>query len=249
MSLYPKRSYDSIKFELEQLGYELLTQEAEYTATYKPISIRCPKCASPFTSILCNLRKVSSCKNCARNRKKTYEEMQTLFATNGCMLLTQKSDYKDTHTKVEYICKCGQKDTKIPEAFRSGQRCWQCGVDKRSGQNSPHYGTDRKGDKNPNWNPALTDEERMMQRRRSTSNEYRRWRRACHKRDNWTCQKCHKRGGELNVHHIENFSSNKDRRYDITNGITLCKKHHDLFHQMNGKQNNNREQLNCFLLC
>ncbi len=244
---HPKRTYESIKEELENKGYELTTTKSEYTATYKPISVRCPKCKKTISGLLCNFRKSNGCRFCTKTAQRTYEQISELFASEGCLLLTPKHLYCNTATNVDYLCSCGKKDTKRPEAFRSGQRCKSCGYAKISGSNNHNYGADRKGDKNPNWNPALTDEERAAQRNRGTSNEYHRWRRACHVRDNWTCQKCNKRSGELNVHHVENFSSNKDRRYDVTNGITLCKEHHDSFHQKYGKQNNNREQLEYFL--
>jgi 5-methylcytosine-specific restriction endonuclease McrA len=53
--------------------------------------------------------------------------------------------------------------------------------------------------------------------------EYRLWREAVFARDNWTCQKCGKRGnGELHAHHIKSFAKHKELRTSIENGITLC---------------------------
>jgi ribosomal protein S27AE len=49
------------------------------------------------------------------------------------------------------------------------------------------------------------------------------------KRDNNMCQKC---GSieNLHVHHIKSFSKNPDERYNINNGITLCKECHQKLH-------------------
>ena len=53
---------------------------------------------------------------------------------------------------------------------------------------------------------------------------YRDWRVKVYKRDKFTCQmpgcKCKKR---LNAHHIQKWASASALRYDIDNGITLCR--------------------------
>ena len=62
-------------------------------------------------------------------------------------------------------------------------------------------------------------------RDRSTT-EYNHWRLSVFRRDDYTCQKCGVRGVKINAHHIEPWSENESRRYDISNGITLCRKCH-----------------------
>lgn len=52
--------------------------------------------------------------------------------------------------------------------------------------------------------------------------EYKEWRENVFERDNYTCQKCGRVGGELNAHHIKPFKDYPKLRYEITNGITLC---------------------------
>lgn len=79
------------------------------------------------------------------------------------------------------------------------------------------------------------------------SKDYKIWRDLVYERDNWTCQKCLVRGGKINAHHIQNFSSNEDLRMDIDNGITLCRECHYKFHKIYGFNNNNAFQLKEFL--
>ena len=55
-----------------------------------------------------------------------------------------------------------------------------------------------------------------------------------------------KKGGKLNAHHIKNYSSNEELRLVLSNGITLCEKHHKEFHKIYGKKNNNLFQLEEF---
>ena len=73
------------------------------------------------------------------------------------------------------------------------------------------------------------------------------WRKSCFERDNFTCQKTGQNGGDLNVHHINNFSEFIELRFAIDNGITLSKKAHEEFHKMYGYKNNTKEQLEDFL--
>lgn len=85
-----------------------------------------------------------------------------------------------------------------------------------------------------------------------TSSVYSEWRKAVFERDNYTCQKCGVRGGQLHAHHIENFSSREDLRMEVSNGITLCERCHSVkypnsFHAIYGEYNNNLEQLKEFL--
>ena len=63
------------------------------------------------------------------------------------------------------------------------------------------------------------------------SPEYKRWRATVFDRDGYTCQACHKVGGELNAHHIKPFAKYPELRFDPDNGITLCKDCHKAAHK------------------
>lgn len=52
--------------------------------------------------------------------------------------------------------------------------------------------------------------------------EYKQWRKAVLERDNYTCQHCHKRGGDLEAHHPMAVAEYPEKMFDIDNGITLC---------------------------
>ena len=69
------------------------------------------------------------------------------------------------------------------------------------------------------------------------SREYKEWRFAVFERDNFTCQICHKSGCQLEAHHIERWVDNVARRFDVTNGITLCKECHRKLHGKERKSN------------
>lgn len=73
------------------------------------------------------------------------------------------------------------------------------------------------------------------------------WRNFVFMRDDYTCQKCGRIGGNLKGHHI--FSVNKflNLIFYKENGITFCKECHNEFHKKYSKGNNNLKQLIEFL--
>lgn len=60
------------------------------------------------------------------------------------------------------------------------------------------------------------------------SPEYKSWRTQVYKRDKFTCQwpgcSCK---NKLNAHHIKNWANFPGLRYEVGNGITLCRDHHN----------------------
>lgn len=68
------------------------------------------------------------------------------------------------------------------------------------------------------------DVPRKPQRSRHNADyHYSDWRKAVFERDNFTCLICGSRGGELQAHHIKSWAKHPDLRFEITNGMTVCK--------------------------
>lgn len=63
------------------------------------------------------------------------------------------------------------------------------------------------------------------------SGRYREWRNKVFIRDDYTCQHCNQRGGELNAHHIKQFAKYVDLRFEVSNGLTLCVDCHKKVHR------------------
>lgn len=78
-----------------------------------------------------------------------------------------------------------------------------------------------KGKKHWNWKGGITPENLRLRQ----SIQYRRWREAIFKRDNFTCQLCFRKkevSGRLHADHIKQFAYFPELRFSIENGRTLC---------------------------
>lgn len=68
------------------------------------------------------------------------------------------------------------------------------------------------------------------EQRNRNAPEYIEWRREVFERDGWKCQMCGS-GGKLNAHHIERWAGNKELRFEVSNGQTLCERCHKMLHK------------------
>ena len=97
----------------------------------------------------------------------------------------------------------------------------------------------RTGEKSHRWNPNITDEERELGRNYP---EYVDFIKRVMDRDNYTCQCCGQKHGDIEVHHMDGYDWCIEKRTDDTNGITLCHNCHGNFHSIYGYGDNTRGQ-------
>lgn len=102
----------------------------------------------------------------------------------------------------------------------------------------------KRGKESPFYNPEISDKERKIKRKYPEYNDFKK---EVFERDNYTCQCCGKRGGELNAHHIYGYKEYPKYRTDINNGITLSEEIHKKYHSKYGYKNNNWEDFRSFL--
>ncbi len=99
----------------------------------------------------------------------------------------------------------------------------------------------RLGNNNPNWNENISNEERINNtHKRRKEIGLRNWRKLVKERDKNICQICGS-NVNINVHHLECYSKNKELRCDINNGICLDSKCHRKFHSLYGKFTNKKQ--------
>lgn len=175
---------------------------------------------------------------CSQCRKEEHDFLLThelLGQKFGLLtVISLDNSYHDANNHWLCQCECGEYITAT-----TGQLNYGC--IKTCGNKKLH----QLGSNSPAWKGGVTPE-----RMRARSNvAYSEWRDAVYAKDWYTCQCCGKSKGIIkNAHHLQNFSDNIDLRYDVSNGITLCKECHyttipGSFHNLYGTTNNTPEQL------
>jgi len=239
-----KHDFQYIKEKFEEFNCKLL--EFEYLGCYQSLHFKC-HCGNIEIMTYINFLESKQCHQCNKQhvkdlKKLSIEFVKKQFLLNGCKLL--ENVYINNHTLIKYRCECGNVDFITYNAFQYGERCNKCKPEriskslKENGNLKPKYGSDH-----PNWNSNLTDEERQKNRD-ILENEI--WRKEVFERDNYTCQICEQHGKKLCAHHLDGYHWAIDKRFDVNNGITLCKDCHKEFHHIFGYKNNTEKQFILF---
>ena len=113
----------------------------------------------------------------------------------------------------------GKSAPQIGNALRGRKSPWASKTCKaRVGDKHPLWGKKRSdliGKNNHNWKGGKSLNGRY-------NNKYFLWRKRVFYRDNFTCQVCFVRGGNLHADHIKSYADYPNLRYRISNGRTLC---------------------------
>lgn len=213
------------KSDLKYVSGEINNSDSVFTALCS-----CGEKLETSIRIIKNSGGVITCKKCRnlkkRNTFKTpFKDVKMYFDNIGCELLSDESEYLNHSSKLTYIAKCGHINSSPYVSFTKSKHklCKECLKKVKSGENA--Y----------NWKGGVYDSESVKFRK---TYEFKKWRRDVFKRDNYTCQICGSYGGRLNAHHLDGYNWCEDRRTDVTNGVTMCEKCHNDFHNNYGRGHN-----------
>lgn len=134
---------------------------------------------------------------------------------------------------VTVVCDSGHRESKHLQNFLRGVRCQKCFYKNNTGENHPNY------------NENLTDEDRYSRRYLLHGKDQKKWAREVHSKCEYKCVICLS-DRKLEAHHLESWNSNKELRFTVDNGVTLCNFHHNEFHKTYGYGNNTKEQFEQF---
>lgn len=138
----------------------------------------------------------------------------------------------------QWKCKCSCGNETIVKASRlKSEMTTSCGCYQKC-----------SGKEHWNWKSEISEEDRLNKRGSVKNPLYFEWRKSVFERDKFTCQITGKKG-KISAHHIFAWNSHKELRFETSNGVTLTKEIHDLFHKIYGKGNNTMEQFEEFKLC
>lgn len=137
-------------------------------------------------------------------------------------------EYIDTDMKFQKeiycSCECGGSVVALPNNLTTGNTK-SCGCSIR--------------------NDKLTTEERLRRRRCTTTStiSYDTWRVRVFEKDGYVCQCCGNFGVDLDAHHLNGWDWSEDERFDVSNGLALCRYDcHKDFHKRYGRGGNTKAQ-------
>lgn len=228
-------SYEEVKKRVESKGVRLISQH--YKGETEPLIVQC-QCGAEIQTTYASIRGAGRngtyrCRECvkvySRNKFRiSYDDIKKFFEENGCVLLTVEEEYKNVKSNIRFIARCGHICETSFDSYRNSKykMCFNCTKEKYSGENS--Y----------NWKGGYDSENEKFRK----TYAFKKWVKSVYKRDKYTCQKCGQVGAKLNAHHLNGYNWDIENRLNVQNGITLCEKCHNDFHNIYGRGNNTKEQ-------
>ncbi len=199
--------YTNLGYEFTKIGADFFCHIDDLmNCSAVPVLCECPICGETRTVKYKGLRRSGHtiCMGCAK--------IDDLMGEKFNRWTVLDIDYESIRTgELKWICECecGERKSISGASLRTG-KSKSCGclsvdywVKRRSGQPK----NNRRGD-----------------------SRYICWRKAVWERDEYICQACEANHGDIVAHHLNGFNDYDDKRFDINNGITLCRKCHHDFH-------------------
>lgn len=266
-----KKRFVDLGYEFTSMGdpFEVKVEDLS-CGSNALVKVQCDFCGTVMEKVYhsyCASRKITQMDSCSSPQceyQKAKASMESIYGTHNVRSL----DYIEEKRKQALMEKYGVDNPFANEEVKQKiretnmqkygapcsiqnpevrEKAMQTCLEKYGVKNYIYLLQDNKGEKNPRWKGG-----HPITPRNRSSYEYTDWRRAVFQRDDYTCQKCGARSGNghtvvLVGHHILNWVSHEDLRYDVDNGITFCEDCHHEFHKRYGTRDNTAEQVEEFI--
>lgn len=190
--------------------------------TTKKVVRICPKCkGEKEVSVYSITRRGNSyCNGCLRTLRTMKEVLGKRFGNAVVVDFSEPRIDSKGRKVLRAICSCSCGKSFVADVvnLKSGS-ILSCGCIRK----------DRLGPKNPNYKSFLTEEQRKNTKFMRSSANMQTWKKKVRDVFGNRCFLC---GSEkqIEVHHVEGFKDNEELRYDVQNGVCLCREHHTLYH-------------------
>ena len=160
-----KLNYEDIRQAFGNEGYKLLS--IEYKGSGKKLDYECP-CGHIHLGnkgmSWDNFKQGKRCPECQREKtskikRKDYRTIKNAFENEGYTLLTKEEDYKNAHTKLDYICPKGHYHSIIWNSFNGGNRCPECATEFTKNKLKMDYNEIKEGIEKEGYILLSTEEE------------------------------------------------------------------------------------------
>lgn len=145
------------------------------------------------------------------------QSKKSIGVANSLKIGIKASNYKHGRYSKIYKFYC-LLCSKVLSHKTNSKYCHICSSLLRKGIKRPNHSLFMKGKNNPNYKHGKS----KFRNRFQVTRKYKDWRQFIFQRDNYTCQKCNQKGGNLEAHHIKPFNLFPKLRLQKDNGITLC---------------------------
>jgi hypothetical protein len=216
-----------IKKEFKDVGYTLLSKT--FKTSHKKLLFKCNKEHNHYITYN-SFHTGQRCGKCFGPFKYTLKEVRQFFKQRNWILISKR--YKDNLNKLNVKCDKGHKIKITLAKFLFGQGCRVCYLNRNKGKTS--Y----------TWKKNLSNSHRFLSRGFLENGL---WTKNVFKLYNYKCVVCGKNTHDLNAHHLEGYHWCKELRFEVTNGVVLCRKHHNKFHKKFRRKWNTSQQFYKFL--
>lgn len=229
---------------LEAKAKEQGATNLQYTGYQEPLTYTC-KCGESRTGkspvIVLSQDRNLECESCMLRRELSRkrrifsslleERIRPFFQQHGVTLLTE--EYEGEEQVLVFECsECFSNATTrwryIRNEFPEHKRwCTSC------------FSKNWNGQRHPNWNPELSEEERYQ--RRSAELDVI-WAKRVKELAGFKCDISGSLQGPFSSHHLYSYADNRDKRVELSNGVCIRRDLHLDFHKRYGFGNNTPQQ-------